>query len=666
MEPTAQRRTARFGVFEADFDSRQLTKSGFRIRLQDQPFQLLALLLEREGQVVSREELKEKLWPSDTFVEFDVGLNTAIKKLRAALSDAADNPRFVETVPRIGYRFVAPVSLSRPAFGSTVDLEVAARSAEESSRGLVSTVAAPGATSRPEVSPSDVAPASRRRSGLLAWAALALVLLTTAFAIRMRFRSASAARSGSIQAIAVLPLLNVSSDSSQEYFADGMTDEIITDLAKLAGPKVISRTSAMQFKGTHKTIPEIARELHVGAVLEGSVERSGDRMRVRVQLIDASTDQHLWAESYDRQVSDVLILEAELAQDIARQIEIRLTPQQQKNLAHNRTLNPQAFQDYLLGRHYWAMRTDESLEKAVEYFNRAIQEDPNDARSYAGLAQCYIVLPMVTTFPQAEAYPKSRDAANKAVALDDSLAEAHLAIAEVRFYQDWDFAGAEKEFKKTLDLNPNYSTGHQWYGEFLSLMARNEESIRELQTALALDPLSAVIHLQFGNALRDARQYDRALDQYREALKVDPKFWPPFEAMHWAYRRQGKFMESIPPLRTAAQSWDAKSDLVALVDQLPAEYSKGGRTGYLRHCVKIHEHYARPWFYLAVDYGALGDRENALVALNKSYENRDIELLLLLVDPDLDLLRSDPRFQELVRKVGYPQSSSARTATPSG
>jgi TolB-like protein/DNA-binding winged helix-turn-helix (wHTH) protein/Tfp pilus assembly protein PilF len=660
MEPIAHRRTARFGTFEADFDSRQLTKSGFRIRLQDQPFQLLALMLERQGQVVTREELKEKLWPGDTFVEFDVGLNTAIKKLRAALNDVADNPRFVETVPRIGYRFVAPVAVSKLPLASAVKQGVPARAGVESPESLISPLASPATTPKAEFPPSNVARAPRRRLGLLAAVALAVVLLTAGFAIRMRFKSAaSAVPPGSIQAIAVLPLLNVSADSAQEYFADGMTDEIITDLAKLAGPKVISRTTAMQYKGTRKTIPEIARELHVGAVLEGSVERSSDRMRVRVQLIEASTDQHLWAEAYDRQVSDVLLLEAELARDIARQIELRLTPQQQQNFAHNRTLNPQAFQDYLQGRHYWAMRTNESLKTAVEYFNRAIQEDPNDARSYAGLAQCYIVLPLLTTVPQAEANPKARDAAAKAVALDDSLAEAHLSIAEVRLYQDWDFTGAEKEFKKTLELNPNYSTGHQWYGEFLSLMARPEEAIRELQTALALDPLSAVVHLQYGNTLQQARQYERALDQYRETLRIDSKLFAPFDGTYWAYRRQGKFMESIPPLRTAVQPWGTKGDLIALLDQLPAAYSTAGRAGYLRQCIKIHEHFGRPWLYLARDYADLGDRDTALEELNKSYENRETELLWLLIDPELDPLRSDVRFQELVKKVGFLQQPSA-------
>jgi tetratricopeptide (TPR) repeat protein len=290
--------------------------------------------------------------------------------------------------------------------------------------------------------------------------------------------------------------------------------------------------------------------------------------------------------------------------------------------------------------------------------NRAIQEDPSDARGYAGLAQCYIVLPMMAKTSQTEAYQKARDAAVKALALDDSLAEAHLAIAEVKLYGDWDFAGAENEFKKTLGLNPNYSTGHQWYGEFLSLMARHPEAIRELQIAVALDPLSPVVHLQFGNTLQQARQYDQALDQYREALKIDPKFSLPFHAMHWAYRRQGKFAESIEPLRAALQSWDAKNDWIALVDQLPAAYSKGGRTGYLRQCVKIDEHSERPWFYLARDYADLGNREAALAALNKSYENRHLEVLWLLVDPELDPLRSDPRFQQLTREIGFPQSSS--------
>jgi TolB-like protein/DNA-binding winged helix-turn-helix (wHTH) protein/Tfp pilus assembly protein PilF len=660
MQPTAPRRIVRFGVFEADLDNRQLTKSGFRVRLQDQPFQILVLLLERQDLVVTREELKERLWPGNTFVEFDDGLNTAIKKLRAALSDSAENPRFVETVPRIGYRFVAPVSVSRAA--SIVERDVVAPAGEESADSMISAVAVPDATEQLGLPSNGLVSGSPRRLALLASLALVLVLLSIGFAIRARFKSAvSAAQPGSVQAIAVLPLLNVSADSAQEYFADGMTDEIITDLAKLAGPRVISRTSAMQYKGTHKSIPEIARELHVGAVLEGSVERSGDRMRVRVQLIEASTDQHLWAEAYDRQLSDVLLLEAELAQDIARQIELRLTPQQQENLAHNRTLNPQAFQDYLQGRHYWAMRTDESLKKAVEYFGRAIQEDPNDARSYAGLAQCYIVLPMLTTVSQAEAYPKARAAAGEAVTLDDSLAEAHLSIAEVKLYQDWDFAGAEKEFKKTLALNPNYSTGHQWYGEFLSLMARHQEAIRELQAALALDPLSAIVHLQYGNTLEEARQYDRALDQYHEALKIDPKFSPPFDAIHWTYRRQGKFIESIPPMRTAVQLWDAKGDLVALVDELPAAYSTGGRTAYLRQCVKIHKHFGRPSFYLARDYADLGDWETARAELNRSYQNRESELLWLLIDPELDPLRSDPQFQELVKRVGYSQGSSAKT-----
>jgi tetratricopeptide (TPR) repeat protein len=261
---------------------------------------------------------------------------------------------------------------------------------------------------------------------------------------------------------------------------------------------------------------------------------------------------------------------------------------------------------------------------------------------------------MLTEVPQAEAYPKAQDAAAKAVALDASLAEAHLSIAEVKLYLGWDFVGAEKEFKETVALNPNYSTGHQWYGEFLSLMARHEEAIRELQTAVALDPLSAVVHLQFGNTLQQARQYDRALDQYREALRIDSKLFGSLDATSWIYRRQGKFAESIATLRAAVQLWNTKGTFpIALVDQLGPAYETGGRDGYLRQCMKVHEHFGRPWMYLARDYADFGDRDSAMASLNKSYESRETELLWLLLDPELDPLRSDPRFQELLKRVGF-------------
>jgi len=499
MPSLIQRRIARFGIFEADFESRRLSKSGFRIRLQDQPFQILALLLERQGQVVTREELKEKLCASDTFVAFDDGLNTAIKKLRAALNDAADNPRFVETVPRIGYRFIAPVSFSQEAAAAAANSVPVVEPDSPSSSAQVVAPAAEGISASQADSPDPRGNnPSQKSGGRFRWIGVAVLLVLAAglaFKIGTRPRSVAPPRE-EFQAIAVLPLQNMSADPAQEFIADGMTDEIITDLAKLAGPKVISRTSAMQYKGPHKSIPEIARELNVGAILEGSVERSGGRMRVRVQLIQASTDQHMWAEAYDRELSDVLQLEADLAKDIAQQIQLHLTPRQQQSLATSRPSNPQAFQDYLQGRQYWAMRTEASLHKAIDYFNRAIQEDPGEARNYAGLAQCSIVLTLLTQVQMAESERMAREAAQKALSMDDSLAEAHLAMAEIEFYQDWNFSGAEKEFRRTLELNPNYATGHQWYAEFLSVFGRHEEATREIETTLALDPLSAIVHHQ--------------------------------------------------------------------------------------------------------------------------------------------------------------------------
>lgn len=649
MGLTAQPRVVRFGVYEADLDSHQLRKSGYRLRLQDQPFQVLALLLEKQGQVVTREELKDKLWPGDTFVEFDAGLNTAIKKLRAALSDSADNPRFVETVPRVGYRFVAPASL--------VDIPAESAVAPPDTPLPDAGPGQSSSTSNPQEAPDEGRSVLRR--GLPLLASVVLILLALVLAIRMRVRSApSEVSPGSIQAIAVLPLHNMSADAAQEYFADGMTDEIITDLARLAGPKVISRTSAMRYKQTQKTVPEIAAELHVGAVVEGSVERSGDRVRVRVQLIQASTDQHLWAQAYDRQLSDILRLEAELAQDIAEQIQIHLTPQQQEAFAQSRTLNPQAFQDYLQGRHYWALRTEESLNKAVDYFNHAIQEDPDDARSYAGLADCYIVLPMVTSAQVAESEQKARSAAQKALKLDGSLAEAHLAIAEIEFYQDWNFAEAEKEFRRTLELNPNYATGHQWYGEFLSVFGRHSEAIREVETALALDPLSGVVHHQAGQSFQQARQYGRAIEEYQKALKLNPDLYVSYEAMYWAYRRQGNFEAAARAMRGAEPYWRPEDGMTPVINQLLDAYTRDGKRGFLRQSIEMHRRSRDGAIYLARDYADLGDRERALEELERLFRQQDQIRLWILSDPELDPLRSEPKFQKLVSQITVPPSTT--------
>jgi TolB-like protein/DNA-binding winged helix-turn-helix (wHTH) protein/lipoprotein NlpI len=661
MQSPTERRIARFGIFEVDFENRRLTKSGFRIRLQDQPFQVLALLLQRQGTIVTRDELKEKLWASDTFVAFDDGLNTAIRKLRTALNDVADNPRFVETVPRIGYRFIASVTVSgentRPASTHSSDHAPSSIPVAGARTGQ------PNAPKSATALPGSVQTPSRNTALRLRWAIVAVAAIVVLLVAVLAFRKGTKPNAASVpraefQSIAVLPLQNMSTDPAQEYFADGMTDEIITDLAKLAGPKVISRTSAMQYKGTHKSIPEIARELNVGAVVEGSVERSGERMRVRIQLIQASSDHHLWAESYDRQLSDVLQLEADLAQDIARQIQLHLTDQQQRDLASRQPLNPQAFQDYLQGRQYWAMRTDESLSKAIEYFDRAISEDPGNARSFAGLAQCYIVLPMLTQARQAETERKAREAAQKALSLDESLAEAHLAIAEVNFYQDWNFSAAEKEFRRTLALNPNYATGHQWYGEFLSVLGRHQEAIREVETATALDPLSAIVHHQAGQSFQQARQYDRAIQEYEQALKLNPNLYVSYEAMYWAYRRQGKYEAALQAMRGAAPYWRPDQGMASLIDGLSDAYAHGKKEGFLRQSVEMHKRFRDAAIYLARDYSDLGEKERAVQELEMAFKNHDQIRIWILIDVELDPLRTDPRFQRMISQIRPATSGS--------
>ena len=630
------RRRIRFGPFCADLRALELTKHGTRLKLQARPFEILTILLEHPGEVVTREEIRDRLWPDGTFVDFDKNISSAVRKLRDGLCESAAAPRYIETVGRVGYRFIASVV----PLDSDECPELVAQTSSEF--GFV----------KPAF---DLADAKLRRAARrLRRPALAMVLVLAAFATaawyRNRLQNAEPA-SGAVQSIAVLPLQNLSGDSTQEYFAEGLTDEITNALARLGGPRVISRTSTIHYKGTRKTIPEIARDLNVSAIVEGSVERSGERVRVRVQLIQASTDRHLWAQEYDRQLSDVLQLEADVAQDLAREIQLRVSQPQRNGLRARRQVNPQAFQDYLLGRHYWSMRTPETLGKAIEYFHRAIQEDPADARSYAGLAQCYIVVPFYIGSSQAEAYANAQQAATSALALDDSLPEAHLAIAEMKLYRDWDFVGAEREFRTTLALNPNYATAHQWYGEFLTVMERNSEAIREQEEAMALDPLSAVVHHQAAGAYLAAGQFDKGLEQFREVQKLNPNFLSVYESRSWVFRYQGKYAESVHDLQMALV---ANPKAIAEVNKLMPAYLSSGAAGYYRQCLKVHQLYPHPPFYLARDYIALGDREAALAQLEQAYRKHDFEALWLLQTPEFRSLRPDPRFQQLIREVGLP------------
>jgi TolB-like protein/DNA-binding winged helix-turn-helix (wHTH) protein len=447
-KPTAS--AFQFGVFELDLKAGELRKQGIKVKLQEQPFQVLATLLEHAGEVVTKDELQQQIWAADTFVDFDHGLHSAITRLREALGDSSESPRFIETIPRRGYRFVAPLKL----IGSPTESGVA--DGKDRLWTFGGSVLA----------------------GLLGGALLlgAVLTLNLGGARRWLWRESNPA----IRSLAVLPLENLSGDPAEDYFADGMTDALIADLSKISALRVISRTSAMQYKGTKKRLPQIARELNVDGVVEGSVMRSGNRVRITAQLLQAGTDQHLWAEAYERDLGDVLKLQGEVAQTIAQQVRIQLTPQQKAQFGSALGVSPEAYEAYLRGRYFWNQRTEEGLGKSVGLFRHAIDIDPNFPLPYAGLADSYLLLGDFGFLAPDEAYPKAKAEALKALRLDDHLAEGHAALAMVALEYDWDWVNAEREFRLAIEANPSYATGHQWYAEYLTTLGRSEEAINQV------------------------------------------------------------------------------------------------------------------------------------------------------------------------------------------
>jgi len=508
---------------------------------------------------------------------------------------------------------------------------------------------------------SRVYPAARpRRLSAPLWIAAACLIVVAATAVLTRLDVSGwrvglfgPAMPGRIRSLAVLPLENLSGDPEQDYFVDGMTDALIADLAKISELRVISRTSMMSYKGTDKPLPEIARELNVDAVVEGSVVRAGGRVRITAQLIHAATDQHLWANSYEHEVRDVLGLQSEVARAIAQEIQITVTPQEQARLASVRPVNPDAYEAYLKGRYHWNKRTEEGFRKAIDYFQEAIDIDPSYAVAYSGLADCYSLLADYGILRPEEAYPKAKAAAAKALEIDDTLAEAHASLAMAVWQYDWDRSRAAGEFQRAIELNPGYATARHWHALFLGRTGRLDEAIAEIKHAQELDPLSLIINTVTGMVFYWARQYDLAIEEYRKTLEMDPNFELAHYLLGWVYGQKGMYNEAIAELKHAETFAGGAPKHVARLAQV---YAAAGMENEARKILdELNElskrRYVPPCFFAIICAG-LGEQDLAFAWLDRACAERDSYLLDLKVDPVYDGLRSDPRFDPLVRRIG--------------
>ncbi len=644
MPQEGNRPVLRFGVFEANLPAQELRKHGTRVRLRGQSFCILSMLLEKPGEVVTRDEMQQRLWPADTFVDFEHSLNSAIKKLRGVLGDSPDNSRYIETIPRVGYRFIAPVQ--EIAAPGTAGREVPANSAE------------PQARSAPVV--------SRRSWPRLVVVGTAIFALGVAavFAWRMVHVRPELAREK--VALAVLPFSNLTGDTGQEYFSDGLTEEMIVQLGEMDPERmsVIARTSVMHYKGSTEALPQIGSELGVQYVLEGSVRRDSSRVRITAQLVRVKDQTPVWSREYDRELAGLLTLQHEVAQEVADEMRITLGEKPRPTSASGTkpAISPEtyaAYDLYLQGRYFWNKRTEEGFRRAADYFQKAIDRDPHYAPAYAGLADTDGLMSTWYEGPQGELMPKGRAAALKALQLDDTLAEAHTSLGLIAESYDYDWQTAEKEFKRAIQLDPGYATAHQWYAECLSWQGRFEEALAESEKARRLDPLSIIIAADHATILYYDRQYDRALAQGREVLNMDPHAPRAGSVVIYSYVQQGKFAEAQKFVEqsglTPDDPWYSVSYAVV--------FGKWGHAAEAEEELNKVERF--PWkpeqrseVLLGV-YSAAGRKDQAIALLQQAVANHSNVVTGLKVDPIYDPLRSDPRFQAVMRQAGLGDIDAA-------
>jgi TolB-like protein/DNA-binding winged helix-turn-helix (wHTH) protein/Tfp pilus assembly protein PilF len=640
--PAPAARLLRFDPFELDLRTRELRKHGVKLRLQGQPLQLLTILLEGAGNLVTHEELRSQLWPADIFVDFDHSLHNAIGRIREALGDSAEIPRYIETLPRRGYRFIGRVEeVQAPR------ISVPRTSAE--------TAAENGNKAR---EPVALAHPTKRRAALVVILCSCVAIGLAAWATLRQFYIKSPVPP--IHSIAVLPLDNLSGDPSQEYFVDGMTDELITDLAKIGALRVISRTSVMRYKGTKKSLPEIARELNVDAIVEGSVVRLAKRVRITAQLLHAPTDQHLWAETYERDLGDVLRLQSDVAQAIAQQVRAELTAQQRVRFRSARPVNPEAYEPYLRGRYYLSNQFTMArpLNMAKSYFEESIRKDPGFALAYSGLADSYTYLAFFGQgeLPSDRAYKLAKEALDKALELDDSIGEAHDTLGLLSWRFGWDWNAAEREFNQAITLAPSYSCAHEDRAEYLSFMGRRAEALAEIAKSSAMDPGPSSAMTESA-AYYQMRDYVSLVDASRRGVLSNPNEWTEHNNLGVGYEGTGKLLEAISEYQKAVEMSDGNQDVTAA---LAHAYAVIGRRAQAEKILRDLERksksvYVSPYI-IATIYAGLGEKDRAFEFLEKAYQEKSLEISWhLKADLRIDNLRSDPRFQALLRRVRFPQ-----------
>jgi TolB-like protein/DNA-binding winged helix-turn-helix (wHTH) protein/Tfp pilus assembly protein PilF len=629
------RRIVRFGVFEADLETGELRKNGAKVPLQGQPFQVCAILLERSGKLVTREELRQKVWPEDTFVDFDHAVNTAIKKIRIALGDEADNPRFVQTLPRRGYRFICPVL--------TGD-------------GQLAEAEHPATAATPVVETGPIEQKLSTRPRFLVTILVSCFALALAVMVYLGWRRMRAGRpspgSGYVM-LAVLPFQNLSGDPSQDYFSDGLTEEMIAQLGALSPDQlgVIARTTSMAYKQTSKSVQQIGSELGVGYVLESSVRRDGDQVRISVQLIRVDDQVHVWTHSYDRHINHSIELQEEVAQAVAEQIEVKLSPAY-RGRTNPHHLDAEANEAYLRGRYFWNQFTPEGYRKAISYFQQAIERDPNFAEAYSGLADSYNFLVVTDSVPASEGHLKALEAARRAVSLGVNLAEPHASLAVALGRSEWNWSGAEDEYKRAIALNPSYSMVHRLYASLLGITRRHHEAWEQINEAMRLDPLSLPNNAEVVRTLYYARNYDQAIEQGQKALQLDPNYVRTHFWLGRVYSQEGMHREAIAASEKILESMP---DSTLGLTEMAYSLAVAGRRKEARQILRRLEGRSTSAFVPAYDFAvihiALDEEEVAVRYLQQAYENRDWALVVLAVEPRLDPLRRDPRFQEILAKL---------------